>query len=75
MNFYFQPVRWSQIGAVPITFVKHLRDRPSPPALQDEAIARLPSPPRVVEIDSGHIPAVTHPEEFAAILEEVADYS
>jgi pimeloyl-ACP methyl ester carboxylesterase len=74
MNFYFQPVRWSSIADVPVTFVKHLRDRPSPPALQDEAIARLPSPPRIVEIDSGHIPAVTHPEEFARILGEVADY-
>lgn len=70
MNFYFQPVHWSAIGDVPVTFVKHLRDRPSPPALQDEQIARLPSA-RVVEIDSGHIPAVTHAAEFAAILDVV----
>jgi pimeloyl-ACP methyl ester carboxylesterase len=72
MNFYFQPVHWSAIGDVPVTYVKHLRDRPSPPALQDEQIARLGAP-HVVEIDSGHIPAVTHPGEFAAILDDVAD--
>jgi pimeloyl-ACP methyl ester carboxylesterase len=73
MNFYFQPVHWSAIGDVPVTYVKHLRDRPSPPALQDQNISRLPTPPRIVEIDSGHIPAVTHPEQFAAILAEAAD--
>ncbi len=75
MNFYFQAVHWSAIGDVPVTYVKHLRDRPSPLALQDDNIARLPKPPRIVEIDSGHIPAVTHPEEFARILDEVAGYS
>jgi pimeloyl-ACP methyl ester carboxylesterase len=73
MSFYFQPVRWSEIGEVPVTYVKHLRDRPSPPALQDQNIARLPRPPRVIEVDSGHIPAVTHPEQFAAILHEAAN--
>ena len=72
MNVYFQPVHWSVVGDVPVTFLKHLRDRPSPPALQDENIARLRDP-RVVEIDSGHIPAVTHPERFAEILDGVAD--
>jgi pimeloyl-ACP methyl ester carboxylesterase len=71
MSFYFQPVHWSAIGDVPVTFVKHRRDRPSPPALQDEQIARLPAP-GVVEIDSGHIPAVTHPEDFARILDAIA---
>ncbi|MEX0663372.1 MAG: alpha/beta fold hydrolase [Acidimicrobiia bacterium] len=75
MNVYYQPVHWSTIGDVPVTYVKHLRDRPSPPALQDDNIARLPKKPRVVEIDSGHIPAVTHPEEFARILNEAAGYS
>jgi pimeloyl-ACP methyl ester carboxylesterase len=75
MNFYFQPVSWVPVADVPVTFVKHLRDRPSPPALQDENIARLRDMVRhvrVVEIDSGHIPAVTHPELFAEILDSVA---
>ena len=76
MNFYFQPVSWAGVPAVPITFVKHLHDRPSPPALQDELVARLRSmgrDPRVVEIDSGHVPAVTHPVELARLLDDIAD--
>jgi len=76
MNIYFQPVSWAAVGDVPITYVKHLRDRPSPPAFQDELIGRLRAmgrDPQVVEIDSGHIPAVTHPEELARILDDIAD--
>jgi pimeloyl-ACP methyl ester carboxylesterase len=73
MNFYFQPVRWSAIADVPVTYVRHARDRPSPPELQDASIARLRDP-QVVEIDSGHIPAVTHPERFAEILDTIADH-
>ena len=72
MNFYFQPVHWSSIAAVPTTYIKHLRDRPTPPALQDANIARLPAPPEVVELDSGHIPAVTHPAQLAAALDDIA---
>jgi len=72
MNFYFQPVHWSSIAEVPTTYIKHLRDRPTPPALQDANIARLPTPPEVEEIDSGHIPAVTHPEQLATILDNIA---
>ncbi len=62
---------------MPVTYIKHLRDRPSPPALQDELIERLRTmgrDPEVVEIDSGHIPAVTHPVgSFARILDTIAD--
>jgi pimeloyl-ACP methyl ester carboxylesterase len=75
MNFYFQPVSWAAVGDVPITFVKHLRDRPSPPEMQDELVARLRSmgrDPVVIEIDSGHVPAVTHPAELAEILDTIA---
>jgi pimeloyl-ACP methyl ester carboxylesterase len=76
MNIYFQPVSWAVVGDVPITFVKHLRDRPSPPEFQDELVGRLRAmgrDPEIVEIDSGHIPAVTHPEELARILNRIAD--
>jgi pimeloyl-ACP methyl ester carboxylesterase len=73
MSFYFQPVHWSVARDVPVTYLRHLRDRPTPAALQDVNISRLPAPPEIVEIDSGHIPAVTHPEEFAAILDRVAN--
>jgi pimeloyl-ACP methyl ester carboxylesterase len=73
MNFYFQPVSWASVPDVPITYVRHGQDRPTPPPLQDANIERLGRPARTVEIDSGHIPAVTHPEQLAAILDEVAD--
>jgi pimeloyl-ACP methyl ester carboxylesterase len=70
MNFYFQPVSWAAAGDVPVTYVKHLRDRPVPVELQDAMISRLRTV-RVIEVDTGHIPAVTHPELFAAIVNDV----
>jgi pimeloyl-ACP methyl ester carboxylesterase len=73
MNFYYQPVSWAAVPDVPVTYVRHTRDRPTPPPLQVANIERLGRPARIVEIDSGHIPAVTHPEQLAAILDEVAD--
>jgi pimeloyl-ACP methyl ester carboxylesterase len=72
MTFYFQPVSWAAVDDIPVTYVKNLRDRPVPVALQDEMIARLPNPVEVVELDCGHVPAVTQPEVFAKILEEIA---
>jgi len=72
MHIYFQPVSWSQIADVPVTYVKNLRDRAVPPELQDEMIGRLPNDVEVIEMDVGHIPAVTHAAEFAAICNRVA---
>jgi pimeloyl-ACP methyl ester carboxylesterase len=72
MNFYFQPVSWAAVRDIPVTYVKNLRDRPVPVALQDEMIGRLPNPLEVIELDTGHIPAVTRPAEFAAILDRIA---
>jgi pimeloyl-ACP methyl ester carboxylesterase len=72
MNFYFQPVSWQSVRDVPVTYVKNRHDRPVPAALQDEMIGRLPNPVEIIELDTGHIPAVTRPEEFAAILERIA---
>jgi pimeloyl-ACP methyl ester carboxylesterase len=72
MNFYFQPVSWAAAAGIPVTYVKNLRDRPVPAALQDEMIARLPGTVDVIELDAGHIPAVTHPEIFAKILGDIA---
>ncbi len=73
MNFYFQPVSWAPIATIPVTYVRNARDRPVPPALQDEMIGRLPNPVEVVALDVGHIPAVTHAELFAGILDDAAD--
>lgn len=68
LHHYFQPVRWSLAAGVPVTYVVNERDRAVPPALQDEMLARLPSPPDVVRLDTGHIPAVTMPRAFAAAV-------
>jgi pimeloyl-ACP methyl ester carboxylesterase len=65
-NLYYQPVYWSSIGDTPVTYVRNLRDRPIPLQLQDEMLSRLPGV-HVVDMDCGHIPPVTRPEEFAAI--------
>jgi pimeloyl-ACP methyl ester carboxylesterase len=67
-NHYFQPVHWSAASGVPVTYVVNTLDRPVPPALQHEMLARLPDAPQVVELDSGHVPAITSPAAFAAIL-------
>jgi pimeloyl-ACP methyl ester carboxylesterase len=61
---YFQPIHWSAAGAVPVTYVLNERDRPIPPATQEQMIGWLPEPPRVVRLDGGHLPAVTDPAAF-----------
>jgi pimeloyl-ACP methyl ester carboxylesterase len=73
-HIYFQPVFWSAAKGVPVTVVRQLLDPVTPLELQDEMIGRLPSPElvTVVDLDTGHIPAVTHPEALAAILDRVA---
>lgn len=69
VHHYFQPVHWSHVGdRVPVTYVVNDRDRPIPTPLQEEMVGRLPVAPVVVRLDCGHIPAVTHPEDFAALL-------
>lgn len=72
VHHYFQPVRWSLAGDVPVTYVLNERDRPVPVALQEEMIARLPTPPAVIRIDAGHLPAVTQSRAFAALLAAIA---
>jgi pimeloyl-ACP methyl ester carboxylesterase len=68
MHHYGQPVHWSLVGDVPVTYLTTRRDRPVPHDLQLEMIGRLPRPATVVELDTGHIPAVTDPERFAAAV-------
>jgi pimeloyl-ACP methyl ester carboxylesterase len=67
-NLYRQPVRWSQVAGIPVTYVVNGRDRAIPPDLQREMAARLPEPPTIVELDAGHLPMVTRPEDFARIV-------
>jgi pimeloyl-ACP methyl ester carboxylesterase len=73
MNFYYQPVHWEPVAHIPVTYVKHLQDRAVPVPLQDEMAARLPNAVRVVELDTGHVPAITDPERFAALLDEITN--
>ncbi len=68
MHHYLQPVHWSQAGDVAVTYVLNERDRPVPAPLQEEMVARLPNPPTLHRLDTGHIPPVTAPADFAAIL-------
>jgi pimeloyl-ACP methyl ester carboxylesterase len=65
IHHYFQPVHWSLARGVPVTYVLNELDRPIPPTLQEEMIGRLPDPPAVVRLATGHLPAVTHPDLLA----------
>lgn len=68
VHHYFQPVFWSKAAGVPVTYVLNERDRPIPPATQEQMIGWLPEPPRVVRLDGGHLPAVTSPALFASCV-------
>lgn len=68
VHHYFQPVHWSAAGDVPVTYLLNERDRPIPTALQEEMVERLPHRPEVVRLPGGHIPAVTEPGTFAALV-------
>ncbi len=69
VNHYFQPVYWSTIADVPVTYLLNTRDRPIPSATQEQMVTHLPQTPRIVRLDTGHIPAVTDPEGFATLLQ------
>jgi pimeloyl-ACP methyl ester carboxylesterase len=70
VHHYFQAVSWSATQGLPVTYVVNERDRPVPTPLQDEMVEHLPEPPVVVRLDCGHIPAVTHPHDLAAVLDQ-----
>ncbi len=68
VHHYFQPVHWSKVTGVPITYVLNERDRPVPPDTQELMARRLPMPVEVIRVDSGHLLPVTSPAAFAEIL-------
>jgi pimeloyl-ACP methyl ester carboxylesterase len=72
VHHYFQPIDWSRIGDTPVTYVLNQRDRPIPPATQERMIGWLPNEPHVVRFPTGHLPAVTHPVELAAVIARAA---
>ncbi|MDQ1467959.1 MAG: hypothetical protein QOH10_2374, partial [Actinomycetota bacterium] len=69
VHHYFQPVYWSSVAHVPVTYVLNARDRPIPSETQELMVTRLPPATHVVRLDCGHLPAVTQPEEFARLLD------
>ncbi len=72
VNHYFQPIYWSIVAGIPITYVLNERDRPIPTATQEVMAARLPKPSDVLRVDSGHLLPVTDPERFVEILKSVS---
>jgi len=72
VHHYFQPVHWSKVAGIPITYVINERDRPVRPEAQEKMVQRLPKPVTVVHVDSGHLLPVTAPGTFAKILADVS---
>jgi pimeloyl-ACP methyl ester carboxylesterase len=75
LNYMEQVVSWTGVPAdVPRTFVRCLRDRIQPRALQ-ATLAENCGATTVVDLESGHTPAVAVPEQLAAILDRLAAQS
>lgn len=70
LNVYRDPVFWRPVRDIPLTFVRTLADRLQTLAMQDEFIERLPWAD-TVDIDSGHVPAVTDTAALAQIFNGV----
>jgi len=72
LNYMEQTVSWDGVPAsLPRTFVRCVRDRIQPRMLQDALIANCGAT-EVIDLESGHTPAVAVPGELAAILDRVA---
>jgi pimeloyl-ACP methyl ester carboxylesterase len=73
LNFCSQPMSWSgvpdQLGR---TFVRCLRDPIQSRAVQERFIANCRAG-RVIDIDTGHTPALEAPLELAQILDGIAE--
>jgi pimeloyl-ACP methyl ester carboxylesterase len=72
LNYMEQVVSWDGVPAsLPRTFVRCVRDRIQSRVLQDALIENCGAT-NVIDLDSGHTPAVAVPDELAAILDGVA---
>jgi hypothetical protein len=72
LNYMEQVVSWDSVPAsLPRTFVRCVRDRIQSRVLQDALIENCGATD-VVDLESGHTPAVAVPDELAAILDGVA---
>jgi len=68
VHHYFQPIRWSQVDGVPVTYVLNERDRPVSTSMQEVMAARVSSPDQIVRFPGGHCPAITAPAFLAAAI-------
>jgi pimeloyl-ACP methyl ester carboxylesterase len=64
VHHYFQPIHWSKAATVPVTYILNERDRPIPPATQEQMIGWLPQTASVIRMNGGHLPAVSDPRAF-----------
>ena len=72
LNLMAQRVSWDGVpDAVERTFVRCLRDRIQPRALQAKLAVNC-SASSVLDLDSGHTPALSAPDRLAALLDEIA---
>lgn len=75
LNYMEHTVSWDGVpAALPRTFVRCMRDRIQPRALQAALIENCGATD-VIDLESGHTPAVAVPAELAAILDRVAVHS
>jgi pimeloyl-ACP methyl ester carboxylesterase len=75
LNFLTQVVSWEGVPAsLGRTFVRCLSDPIQSPSLQAELIENCGAS-RVIDIDTGHTPALDDPQQLAAILDHIADAS
>ena len=73
LNFAGQPMTWAGITpAVGRTFIRCLNDPIQSRALQDRLIANCGAT-EVLDIDSGHTPAVDAPDVLAGLLDDILE--
>ena len=73
LNFASQPMRWHGLPkTTPRMFVRCLRDPIQPRELQAQLIANCAACD-VVDLDSGHTPALDAPAKLAAALDQILD--
>jgi hypothetical protein len=73
LNLMYQTVRWDGVSpALPRTFVRCLRDPIQSRSLQAQLIDASGAA-EVIDLDCGHTPALSAPDELAAWLDVIAD--
>ena len=72
LNYMAQTVSWHGVDpSLPRTFVRCTRDEIQPPELQARLVENCAAT-TVIDLDSGHTPALDVPLELAAVLDRIA---